>query len=142
MLAGEIEKSPETVIFRRFASLNARNLLYLQQEIIAMKDCLKQVEYRDSVSDKGWRKQYAQRSSTLRGSIALDEPAQWTLILQICQNLREYNKTLLYQSHIHKLPRPDDHDITDVREFIHSSQGMGNPFSTQEVGPWGTPKAP
>ncbi|KAF2439438.1 hypothetical protein P171DRAFT_369901 [Karstenula rhodostoma CBS 690.94] len=142
MLAGEMEQSPETAIFRRFASLNARNLLYLQQELIDMENRLKQLEYRDSVSDKGWRKHYAKNSASLRGSIAFDDPAQWTLMLQIREKLKEYNKTLVYQSLMYKLPRPDDYDVTDIRNFIYSTQGMSGPFNPKEVGPWGTPQAP
>jgi hypothetical protein len=95
MLAREIEQVPEIAIFRRFAALNARSLLYFQQELTDMEDRLKQLEYRDILSDRGWRKDYAIDAASLQHSVAFDDPAQWTLVLQIREKLKQYSKSTL-----------------------------------------------
>lgn len=93
-LAGHMETIPETAIFRRFTALNARNLLYYQQELTDMEDQLKRIEYRDSMSGKGQRPHYARNAAALQDSVAVGDPAQWTLMLQIREKLKQYSALL------------------------------------------------
>lgn len=85
-LAGEMEDVPTTTIFRRFAALNARSLLYYQQELIYMED-------RDSVSTKPRRKEFASDSAQLQDSSAMDDSLQWSLSLQIREKLEKYSES-------------------------------------------------
>lgn len=50
-LARHIGEHPEHAIFRRFASLNARNLLYLQAEIVFLEHRLDEIERENATHD-------------------------------------------------------------------------------------------
>jgi hypothetical protein len=54
-LAGQIELRPETAIFRRFGSLNAENLLYLQAELTSLERELQLQQLGDHLSGNGGR---------------------------------------------------------------------------------------
>ncbi|KAJ4350371.1 uncharacterized protein N0V89_008992 [Didymosphaeria variabile] len=141
-LAREMEQAPASTIFRRFSALNARNLLYLQRDLIMLENRLKQVEYRDSISTKGFRQHYAKDSNNLHYSTAFGDSVQWNLMLQVRERLKEYNETLVLQSIILKLPVPDDYDVKDISCFIHLPQGMNAPLSGSDKATWGLPEQP
>jgi hypothetical protein len=52
-IAGEIGFNPELAMFRRFGALNARNLLYLQNELAQLELKLKKAELKDSADPQG-----------------------------------------------------------------------------------------
>jgi hypothetical protein len=47
-LAGYMGLAPEIAMFRRFGALNARNILYLQSELVVLEARLKFVEAEDA----------------------------------------------------------------------------------------------
>jgi hypothetical protein len=57
-IAGRMGLIPETAMFRRFGALNARNLLYLQSDLVHIENKLKSLEWEDSRST-GKREKYA-----------------------------------------------------------------------------------
>jgi hypothetical protein len=91
-LAGQMEIQPETAIFRRFGALNARNLLYLQAEIMTLEKQLCEREVMDNGDEKGMKSQYALDWFWLSQSADDGDIEQLRLILKIRELLKEYSK--------------------------------------------------
>jgi hypothetical protein len=96
-LAHRMGLFPETAIFKRFGDLSARNLLYLQAELLHMHTALGELEeeernavHKGTGKVKGMR--YAADWYELYNSReeADNESEQWNLILQIRAKLKEY----------------------------------------------------
>ena len=79
-------------IYRRFATLNAQNLLYLQSELMNLEDELKRLVLADSTSDDEQRRVFQSDVAALK-SAPLDAAAgrQWKKILEIREKLKEYS---------------------------------------------------
>jgi hypothetical protein len=89
-LAGQMGILPESAMFRTFAALNARNLLYLQAELVALENALLQCEIDDAKDEK--RCQYALDWFWLHQSQWDEETSkQYNLIHQIKEKLKEYS---------------------------------------------------
>jgi hypothetical protein len=96
-LAHQMGLFPETAIFKRFGDLSARNLLYLQAELLHMHINLRELEEeeRDAVhkgNEKGKGLRYAADWYELYNSRkeADNESDQWDLIVEIRAKLKEY----------------------------------------------------
>lgn len=95
-LASLMGANPEVAILRRFGSLNAQNLLYLQAELVALEEDLRATAAEDSASDDPDRAIHSRDWYTLSRSkihTAGNEAAgkQWQTILSIREKLREYS---------------------------------------------------
>ena len=79
-------------IYRRFATLNAQNLLYLQSELINLEDELRRLVLADSNSDDEQRRVFQSDIAALKSAPA-DATAgrQWKKILEIRVKLKEYS---------------------------------------------------
>ena len=79
-------------IYRRFATLNAQNLLYLQSELINLEAELKKLVLDDSNSDDEQRRVFQSDIGALKSAPA-DATAgkQWRKILEIRVKLKEYS---------------------------------------------------
>lgn len=99
MLAGRMSVLPETAMFRRFGALNARNLLYLQNDLICLEEQLIAWERHDNMSSVGKKKDYAVNAYWLNssfrkqedGSLRDGDTKQRDLVLRIRQTLNEYS---------------------------------------------------
>ena len=87
-VAALVSKSDDLVIFRRFRYLNARNLLYLQAELIDLEDKLKAVD--ENLEDKELRswKHFSMKEDALK------------LTLRIRETLKEYSKKMLLHGNL------------------------------------------
>ena len=86
-------------IYRRFATLNAQNLLYLQSELINLEADLKRLVLADSNSDDEQRRVFQSDIAALKSAPA-DATAgrQWKKILEIRVKLKEYStRAALYR---------------------------------------------
>ena len=92
-LAALMEAHPEIAIFRRFGRLNAKNLLYLQAELIHLEHRLQKCVDEDAASRDADRTIYDRDWQTLSESGAAPDgdPAQWNTILLIRKRLEEYS---------------------------------------------------
>lgn len=82
----------ELLILRRFRSLNAQNMLYLQAELVHLEADLQELARRDA-SQPG--REYHQRDwwSLSHGGANADEAnEQWETILAIREKLEKYSK--------------------------------------------------
>ncbi|KAH6621929.1 hypothetical protein C7974DRAFT_464372 [Boeremia exigua] len=126
MLAGRMGVLPEIAMFRRFGALNARNLLYLQNELICLEEELILWEKKDNLSSTGRKKDYAGNAYWLNssyrrhkdGSLRDGDTKQRDLFHQIKQTLNEYNHALIQQATVLQMKEPDKFDLTDIQHFL------------------------
>lgn len=83
----------ETAMFRRFGALNARNLLYLQNDLADIETALNKIEREASDSTAGKKRKYALDAYWLKtASPARDEDTeQRDLVLRMRDTLRQYS---------------------------------------------------
>lgn len=98
-LAGRICCQPEFGIYRSFAALNARDLLYMQAEIIALEDELLKIEQEDSRSTEDNRSYFsadwywlAKGPQTTRIDEGYDSHMQQKILCQLRPLLRDYSE--------------------------------------------------
>lgn len=84
---------PEVAIFRRFAALNAQNLLFLQAELVRLEDDLQCIREEDAQSTDLEKKQSHQswRSLVLAYKQGQCPNSQWAKVLEIREKLKEYS---------------------------------------------------
>jgi hypothetical protein len=87
---------PETAMFKRFGALNARNLLYMQSELMILEARLKQVEAEDAMAPEGKKQDYSREFYWLQYSeIVGPDTKQLNLVRRIRELLKEYSKFLV-----------------------------------------------
>ncbi|KAF2641830.1 hypothetical protein P280DRAFT_468343 [Massarina eburnea CBS 473.64] len=139
-LSGQMEIVPETAIFRRFGALNARNLLYMQSELMALeKDLIKQ-ELADSVAPEKCK--YALDWYWLSQSKAPGDTKQLDLVLKVREMIREYNMSLLLQARICSLPEPDREDLHDLQKFLQMREMGPLALNGDDASIWGSVTTP
>jgi hypothetical protein len=84
-LASLMGQNPEVAIFRRFNTLNARNLLYLQAELVDLEKRLEEASKLDEESFNSDRQIYDRHWANLSESVSTPDgnSEQWTLALKI-----------------------------------------------------------
>lgn len=93
-LAGRMALFPQTAMFRRFGALNARNLLYLQSDLMALEQELERLELEDSKSGTGKKNMYTRDSFWItRACIPRDgDTKQRDKVLEMRALLQEYSQ--------------------------------------------------
>ena len=117
-LAELMGKQPGFAIVRRFATLNAKNLLYMQAELANLELELEEAEQGDLNSPDFEHRKFQWEASRLAGA-APGEDQQWQKVLEIRAKLKEYNCLLLEQQRLHALPGPNAHDLSKLREILN-----------------------
>lgn len=79
-------------ILRRFGTLNALNLLYLQAELTELESELQEIADKDAKSDIPFRSDFAQDWVFLSKPIGNGDEKQWEKVLEIRAKLKEYSK--------------------------------------------------
>lgn len=98
-LASLMGANPEVAILRRFGAMNAQNLLYLQAELVALENELRDDADQDSASDDRDRERYSRCWDLLSRSddngSGGDETVgqQWQTMLRIREKLKEYSSS-------------------------------------------------
>jgi hypothetical protein len=97
-LAGLMGLFPELAILRRFGSLNMRNLLYMQAELVYLENELQECELADKYArSRDERTRYRSNWFWLRESARYGEgepSRQLRLVLKIREKLKEYSESL------------------------------------------------
>ena len=88
-LASLMGAHPEVAIFRRFGALGVQNLLYLQAELVALEDELRQCSLANESSGDIDRVAFAKDWFTLASYDGGNE-RQWAIVLRIRQKLKDY----------------------------------------------------
>ncbi|KAH8629391.1 hypothetical protein IG631_16648 [Alternaria alternata] len=107
-------------IFKQFAELNVRNLLYMQAELLCLEQELEAITHVDENGDDPTTKNFARSVWEMRK--ASNSP-QWDKILEIRNKLRQYNDCLLQQARVSKLDRADVYDSRWLRYWLQHEEG-------------------
>ena len=79
-------------IYRRFATLNAQNLLYLQSELIILEGELRRLAFADDTSGSEQRQSMKKDIRALKADPTNEvEGRQWQKVLEIRGKLKEYS---------------------------------------------------
>jgi hypothetical protein len=141
-LACHMAQYSENAVFRRFTSLGTRNLLYLQAELVHLEQKLCHLEAADSASSAGRRARYSKDWYWLNNSPEEESDEQLKTVLSIRNKLKEYCKrvklfsiamqlilglddTIVQQSVINRLGKPDNHDLSHLQDWLQR-EAFGN----------------
>ncbi|KAH7118967.1 hypothetical protein B0J11DRAFT_81939 [Dendryphion nanum] len=138
-LAGKMGIFPEIAIFRTFAALNARNLLYLQSELTMLENKLLECEVEDSNSGDMKKRNYARDYFWLDNSQngCEEDSRQYRIVQEIRTKLAEYNHALIQFSIMAKMERPAKGDLKYMRSFLMSNEMGGLIFHGEDMMTWG-----
>ncbi|PYH93148.1 hypothetical protein BO71DRAFT_420304 [Aspergillus ellipticus CBS 707.79] len=116
---------PGSCIFRRFAKLNAQNLLYLQAELENVQTDLDEIAWNDHCSDSEEKQAYAFNVWRMQDSLNQESPeysVQWRKVLEARKLLKEYNEALLQQAELLRFGLPDDTDVDIIEQWVDREQ--------------------
>ena len=94
-LGGRMGMVPEMAIFRRFGTLNAQMLLYMQSELIHLEEELRELELEDSRSEQPYKSKYSRDCFFLYNPTTKGDDRQLRLVLKIKAKLKEYSKHMV-----------------------------------------------
>ncbi|KAL2869830.1 uncharacterized protein BJX67DRAFT_370634 [Aspergillus lucknowensis] len=97
-------------IFRSFKRLNAKNLLYLQAEIVNCESELDEIIEEDKNSGDFFREKYSTSVRCLKEGLGDETPKQWVKIRQLRELLDKYNTAALQYAQILRLKPPHAKD--------------------------------
>ena len=133
---------PEAAIFRRFATLNAKNILYLQAELFWLEEELEKVAKDDAQCTNGNRPVYSR--DWYRLSHSEEHPdsnsKQWKIFMNIRKVLKEYSRckplvilsvsfadqcmrkdtAILQQKELVKLEAPSSLALSAIKDWMES----------------------
>jgi hypothetical protein len=89
-LMGDDRTDGHYLIFQKFESISAQNLLYLQAEIINLKESFDKIAELDSKSGDPRKQKFTQDWELISSST---DSVQWKKWLEIRHKLKEYCKT-------------------------------------------------
>lgn len=85
-----LDRDNETFIFRKFDELAARNLLYLQAELLVIESKLDKLDQQDALSNDIDVKDVARRWEALEQLDNVDAQARLDLVFALREKLKEY----------------------------------------------------
>ncbi|KAJ0425118.1 hypothetical protein BJY00DRAFT_202964 [Aspergillus carlsbadensis] len=104
-------------IFRSFKKLNAKNLLYLQAEIVNVQTELEEIIEADETSRDGTREKFSTSVYYLKEGIESGSE-QWEKVLELRELLDKYNTAALQYAQILRLKRPHDTDRDVLKTWL------------------------
>lgn len=158
MIANFMSQYPEVAMVRRFRALNARHLLYLQAELAQIeKQLLKQEEIDAKERGHPDKPKYAIDYAWLMDSAEEEDHAQWQLIKDMKEKLKEYSKqclrytreviltlkadeVLIQQTTLAQISSPSKHDAEIMREWYLRKDRAdlgGRPLIGDDRSTWG-----
>lgn len=104
-------------IFKRFASLNTRNLLYHQAKLIHLEHELNELEHKHAhQKDLHYKVHlFDAETGTPRHTLRMKYE-------EVSRALEKYNSLILDQKRMHALPEPDDSFVGSIYNFIHNER--------------------
>ncbi|SPO03231.1 uncharacterized protein DNG_05913 [Cephalotrichum gorgonifer] len=128
-----LDRDNEGFVFRKFDELAARNLLYLQSEILHLEGRLRELDEQDVASDDMALKDAARTWEVLVEKVEAGDDAakkRMRLIEDVRMKLKEYHERLLLQSEIAKLPRPSKRVLAAYRGWFKTPPALGGRAKT------------
>ena len=81
----------ELAVFRKFASLNAKNILYMQAELIHLQAELENIELENGCSGDAEKAAFQVSFFDLKESSGTKNDLQWRKVMEIRRNLKAYS---------------------------------------------------
>lgn len=114
-----IASDKNSLIFRRFGSLNVRVLLLLQDQICQLETRLEQLDAQHSKKSA---------EDIHNGSFRLEDvPERTELLLEIHVKLKEYNDLLIQHTTLRSHPKVPQFDIDSLKNWLYNAQKAINP---------------
>ena len=92
-LAALIGTHPEMALFRRFTNLNAKNLLYMQSELVHLEAELSNIELENKVSGDCEKVLFQVSLYDMKNSCGTSKDTQWRKVLEVREKLKAYSKS-------------------------------------------------
>ncbi|OJJ67719.1 hypothetical protein ASPBRDRAFT_58807 [Aspergillus brasiliensis CBS 101740] len=118
-LAALMARDPGSSIYRRFAKLNAKNLLYLQAEIAFVENELQHI-----IRVDGQPEEKASFPFSVWDMKTSEDPIQWEKVLEARKLLKEYNAALLQQTQLLRLNEPEKHDLEVFQAWLKEEESQ------------------
>ncbi|PMD49300.1 uncharacterized protein K444DRAFT_638802 [Hyaloscypha bicolor E] len=119
-LMGDARTDGHFLIFQKFESISAQNLLYLQAEITNLKESIDKIAQIDSENPE--RKDFAVDWETLSSSTDSIQYEKW---LELRRKLKEYYKAIAHHMMITGLPAPRKYDLDFLQKWLERPS-LGN----------------
>ncbi|KAL8677813.1 MAG: hypothetical protein Q9186_005793 [Xanthomendoza sp. 1 TL-2023] len=132
-LASMMSRHSEAAIFRRFDTLNVKNLLYMQAEIVHLEDQLHCLEMGDGNPEKALRPFSVY---VLKEAVGSGENPQWTKYKEIQEKIYAYNDALLQYSNLRKIAKPTSNDLGCLRDWLERDDGGKDFLQGREDSTW------
>ena len=125
-LASFISREPGARIFKRFASLNARNLLYHQTKVLHLEHEFDELE-KAHKANKDLHYTIDNLFSAQEGMPGYDLRLKWE---EVSEALEKYNRLLIDQKAMHELPEPEGHFVDSLHNFV-TNEKLPDPYWMQ-----------
>ncbi|GLA31589.1 hypothetical protein CBS63078_4305 [Aspergillus niger] len=129
-LAALMARDPGSSIYRSFAKLNAKNLLYLQAEIAYI-----QIDLQDIIKEDGQSEDKVSFPFSVWAMKNSEDPVQWKKFLEARKLLKEYNTALLHQAQLLRLNAPEKADLEVFKAWLREEESRNMWFSPPDQ--WG-----
>ena len=93
-LAGLVGSHQELTILRKFGTLNAKNLLYMQSELLHLQSELEGIELENKYSNDTERSAFLTSLFDLKDSDGTSKELQWRKVLEIQGKLKNYSQSI------------------------------------------------
>ena len=91
-LASVVGSHQELTIFRKFSTLNAKSLLYMQSELLHLQSELEGIELENKYSDDTEKSAFLTSLFDLKASDGTSKDLQWRKVLEIRGKLKTYSE--------------------------------------------------
>ena len=91
-LASLVGSHQELTIFRKFGTLNAKSLLYMQSELLHLQSELEGIELENKYSDDNEKSAFLTSLFDLKDSNGTSKDLQWRKVLEIRGKLKNYSQ--------------------------------------------------
>ncbi|KAG4255759.1 hypothetical protein FPRO03_04707 [Fusarium proliferatum] len=116
------DRDQELLVFRKFREISARNLLYLQCELMSIEGRLKALDKQVEASNDTALEQAAETWEMMHEQAKAGRPEakeMLELVIQLRAKIKEYHEALDLQSRISLLNNPDQRALEVVRNELH-----------------------
>lgn len=151
-LATLIGEHQELAVFRRFQTLNAKSLLYMQAEILHLESELRSIELHDESSKDVRRASLHTSVFNLKESSGSDYQLQWNKVVEIREKLERYSRlsplaiatgihsipdqALVLFSQVQALPNPSLRDLRTFQDWLDRPEGGDFFLQGREAETW------
>ncbi|KAL8878707.1 MAG: hypothetical protein Q9198_003543 [Flavoplaca austrocitrina] len=137
-LAGMMAHHEELAIFRRFDTLNLKNLLYMQAELIHLEAELRQMELDEKISADPNKPVHPMSVYDLREVTCTGKTTQWAKYQEVQGKLQAYNGAVIQYFALRKVAKPAANSVECLQEWLDRPEGGDFFLKGREADMWET----